>query len=273
MTARALVKGGLRAPVAAAVAAVAAALARALASTFAVVVLSALVLGAVACSRKASPAAASGSDTPPALDDASAGFMLTWIDDKGGFHTELRVGDVPESGRELVMVRQVDPAPEPPSGDRVFVADLRAAGPDGKYVVRLVPRTEFEGVAVDRRKKHGAVLAAQPPASASAGAGAAGGAGAGGAGAGAAGDVAGRPTVIIYGAEWCGPCHQAQAYLKRRGIPFVEYDIERDPARGREMQSKLAKAGVRGGSIPVIDVKGHILVGFSPSAIDAALGQ
>ena len=45
-----------------------------------------------------------------------------------------------------------------------------------------------------------------------------------------------RPPVIIYGAEWCGPCHQAAAYLRQRGIQFVEKDIvalqgheDRDP--------------------------------------------
>lgn len=77
--------------------------------------------------------------------------------------------------------------------------------------------------------------------------------------------------VIIYGASWCGPCHQAQAYLKKRGVPFVEKDIEDDPGAAAEMQKKLQRAGIRGGSIPVIDVKGKILVGFSPGAVDAAL--
>jgi glutaredoxin len=79
-------------------------------------------------------------------------------------------------------------------------------------------------------------------------------------------------TVIIYGASWCGACHQAVAYLKRRKVPFVEKDIEQDPAAEREMRTKLARAGVQsGGSIPVIDVKGKILVGFEPHALEAAV--
>ena len=40
-----------------------------------------------------------------------------------------------------------------------------------------------------------------------------------------------------------------------------------------EMQQKLAKAGRRGGSIPVIDVRGQILVGFSAAEIDRALSR
>jgi glutaredoxin len=80
--------------------------------------------------------------------------------------------------------------------------------------------------------------------------------------------------VIIYGAEWCGACHQAAAYLRRKGIPFIEKDIEKDPQAAREMQGKLRSAGVRnGGSIPVIDVRGKVMVGFSPGAVDEALGH
>jgi len=39
------------------------------------------------------------------------------------------------------------------------------------------------------------------------------------------------------------------------------------------MQAALAKAGRRGGSIPVIDVAGEILVGFDPRALDKALAR
>jgi len=78
-------------------------------------------------------------------------------------------------------------------------------------------------------------------------------------------------TVIVYGASWCGACHEAVAYLKRRRVPVVEKDIEQDPGAESEMQAKLARAGVHGGSIPVIDVKGKILIGFEPHALEAAV--
>jgi hypothetical protein len=39
------------------------------------------------------------------------------------------------------------------------------------------------------------------------------------------------------------------------------------------MQSKLQKSGLRGGSIPVIDVRGRVMVGFNPRAIEDALGR
>jgi glutaredoxin len=78
---------------------------------------------------------------------------------------------------------------------------------------------------------------------------------------------------VIYGAEWCSACHQAAKYLRSKGIPYVDRDVEKDPDAAREMQQKLAKSGLREGSIPVIDVRGKVMVGFNPAEIDAALGQ
>ncbi len=226
------------------------------------------VFGTSGC-RKGAPTTEASAE-PPVVNDTTSGLMLTWIDEKGEFHNELRVADVPVSGRELVRVRVLDSTADP-SADRVFVADLRTAGPAGAYPVRAVPRAEFEDAAVARRAKNGAVLTPKAAASvAAAGSGAATGAPAG---SGAPGEGSERPAVIIYGASWCGPCHQAAAYLKQRGVAFVEHDIERDSSAAREMQTKLTKAGIRGGSIPVLDVRGRILVGFDARAVDRALGQ
>ena len=37
-------------------------------------------------------------------------------------------------------------------------------------------------------------------------------------------------------------------------------------------QEKLARNGLRGGSIPVLDVRGKVMIGFNPAEVDAALG-
>ena len=79
--------------------------------------------------------------------------------------------------------------------------------------------------------------------------------------------------MVIYGAEWCGACHDAAKYLRHKGVAYVAQDIEKDQGAAREMQQKLAKNGLNAGSIPVIDVRGKVLVGFNPAEIDAALGQ
>lgn len=189
----------------------------------------------------------------PVVTDASTDLLLTWIDDKGEFHVEQKVADVPVGSRDVVRV--ADPVKDPPKLDDVFVADLRNPGPDGAYPVRTMSRTEFEKVAVDRRQNGNGAGVLAPKAADS------------------APPAAARPAVIIYGASWCGPCHQAAAYLKRKGIPFIEKDIEEDRTAAREMQSKLASAGIRGGSIPVIDVRGKVLVGFDERAMERALSQ
>lgn len=231
---------------------------------FAFFTLVALAMSSVGCKRKGE-AVAESTVVKPVVKDLTDGLQLTWIDDKGEFHVEQRVADVPAASRDVVRVRVLEAASDP-GADRVFVADLRNAGADGTYPVQAVPRTQFEDIAVARRTKNGtAVLAPK---------GAASGVAAGQAhdGTGNQGDVAGRPAVILYGASWCGACHQAAAYLKKKGIAFVEHDIEEDSSSQHEMQAKLAKAGMRGGSIPVLDVRGHILVGFDARAIDQALG-
>jgi glutaredoxin len=83
----------------------------------------------------------------------------------------------------------------------------------------------------------------------------------------------GAVVVIIYGASWCGPCHQAADYLKARNVPFVMKDIEETPGAAAEMRQKLARSGGRPGAIPVIDVKGEILIGFNPEALAQALAK
>lgn len=210
------------------------------------------------CKKKDAPTGDPAS-TLPKVTDTATGLMLTWVDDKGEFRTEEKVSAVPAEGREMVRVRVLDGVT---AGEgKEFVADLRATALDGGYPVRIVPRSEFEDLVVQRRAKRGAVLTPTLAASASASA----------AGAPSGHIDTGGQTVIIYGASWCGPCHQAQAYLRSKGVPFIEKDIEEDPSAGKEMQAKLQQAGKRGGSIPVIDVRGKILVGFDPGAVDAAL--
>jgi glutaredoxin len=245
-------------------------------ATFVLVLLVGVVLGAVVVgchkpSAGASPDPATGGAAPIVLKADSTGLLLTWVDDKGDFHVEDKVADVPLMGRDAVRV--VDPNLEDGTHpDRIFIADLRTLRPDGTYSVRVATRAEFDQLALNRRAEKGPTLASAAP---SVGPPAPGG-GVGDNNNGTPGNAApssAAPPVIIYGAEWCGPCHEVQSYLRSKRVPFVDKDIEKDRDAAREMQAKLAKAGRSGGSIPVIDVHGKILVGFSPSAMDAALGQ
>jgi glutaredoxin len=202
-------------------------------------------------------------ETLPALEltDTTPDLLLTWIDDRGGTHTGVAVGDVPEPSRAAVRVV----AREAGHGQLFYVADLTAKRADGTYAVRHMPRAEWEQRIEERRRawraKHDpppAPPAVAPTATAETG----------------ARQAEAGVTAIIYGAAWCGPCHQAAAYLKRRGAHVVEHDIEREPRYRAEMARKLRAAGLSGSSsIPVLDVGGTMLQGFHPPAIDRALGK
>jgi glutaredoxin len=235
-------------------------------------VLLALALLAVGCRRHATETQAG--DAPPAslvVKDSSEGLLLTWIDEKGNFHVEQKVADVPIIGRDAVRV--VDPAEDDGTHpDRIFVADLRTARADGAYTVQVSTRAEFESLAEARRQKVGPTLASASPSIPSAAPSAFAGSGPPPADKDMP-DPTNRLAVIIYGASWCGACHQAAAYLRKKGVAFVEKDIEEDATAAREMRVKLSRAGLHGGSIPVLDVRGHVMIGFDPQRIDAALGE
>ena len=78
---------------------------------------------------------------------------------------------------------------------------------------------------------------------------------------------------MIFGASWCGACRQAEAYFRERGIPFIERDIETDPAAQADMQRRRGGAGIRPTGIPVIDVRGRVMQGFDRAAIERALRE
>jgi glutaredoxin len=197
------------------------------------------------------------------LSEDTPDLLLTWVDAKGDAHAVSKPGDVPAEGRDHVRV--VVTSREEGTRDLFYVTNLTVKGGDGTYPVSTMTRREWDNLIIGRR-----VALTAPADSAGTPNGPE------NAQAGGVPDPGGKVhpvgfTVIVYGASWCGACHQAVAYLKRRKVPFVEKDIEQDPAAENEMRSKLARAGVHGGSIPVIDVKGKILVGFEPNALEAAV--
>jgi glutaredoxin len=188
-------------------------------------------------------------------------LLLTWIDDKGDFHVVQKPADVPAEGRKAVRVVQADK--EAGTGDMVYVANLEETAPDGTYRLKTMTRAQWDELGASRRKARLEALApsAAPPPSASAAA-----------GSNPKGPATGSKLVAtIYGASWCKPCHMAEDYLKAHGVTVIHKDIEESEAAQAEMQQKLARAGRSGASIPVIDIMGQILVGYSAAALDQAI--
>lgn len=231
----------------------------------------ALTLTATGC-KKASPTEAGANPAgkaaeadaptpaPVELKDDTADLLLTWIDDQGDFHVVQAIAEVPEAGR--AQVRVVITTKDQGTGQSVFVADLRTKDGNGRYPVVTMDRAKWNELGAEKRKVRMEAFAPKAPAPDTTTA---------PADAATAGN--GKVRAVIYGASWCKPCHDAEAFLKKLGVDVEKKDIEESRAAQAEMQQKLAKAGRGGASIPVIDVAGQLFVGFEARSLSAAVEQ
>jgi glutaredoxin len=218
-----------------------------------------LLLAGAACERgETGPQGAdeASPETPkslelPALElrDDTKNLLLTWVDDQGDFHVVEKVSDVPENGRAQVRV-VVTSRPEG-TGKLVYVAELTKKRADGTYAVRTMTRAQWDEVGASKRKARLEAIApsAKPPAAPP------------------SPDGAKGVSAIVYGADWCKPCHDAERFLKGLGVQVTKKDIEASAAAHKEMQAKLIRANRPGASIPVIDVNGTVIVGYNPGAL------
>lgn len=224
----------------------------------------ALALTVVACK---SPSATSSpgddvqqlaprSDALPQLTlrDDTEDLLLTWIDENGDFKVVQKIEEVPEGARERVRV--VVTSQEAGTGRQIYVADLRQPQADGTYEVSSLPRSAWDQIGAERRKVRMEAFAPAAPSS-----------GASQLGADGAGANPKKVRAVIYGADWCKPCHDAEKLLKKLGADVTKKNIEKSRSAKAEMQLKLRKAGRAGASIPVIDVEGKLFVGYSPAAL------
>jgi len=242
--------------------------------THALALLLALGLTLGACRKQATPAPSDETgavpkptELPPLeLKEDTADLLLTWIDDKGDFHVVQKPAEVPKEGRD--QVRVVQTTREEGTGKLIYVSNLNEVTPTGAYRVKTMTRAAWDELGASKRKARLEALApsALPAAAESAAPGAQ-----PDAPGGTKKALATGISATIYGASWCKPCHDTAKYLKQRGVTVVDKDIDENPVAAAEMRQKLARAGRSGSSIPVIDLMGQILVGFSPMALDHAI--
>ncbi len=212
----------------------------------------AAVLSAPGCKKRTDDGTAPTQGELPSvqLTDQTPDVMLTWLDDRGNFHTAMSPAEVPPEGRGSVRV-VFTKRDEGATGELLYVADLGAKGPDGSYPVRTMTRAAWEALSAAKR----GVRTDRPTASREP-------------------DLAARDPkeiAIVYGAEWCKPCHDAERYLRSRQVPVLYKDVEQSEPARKEMLRKLDAIGAPGGTIPVLDVMGHVMLGFDPQAIDRVL--
>jgi glutaredoxin-like YruB-family protein len=72
--------------------------------------------------------------------------------------------------------------------------------------------------------------------------------------------------VELYVTSWCRYCNKAKEYFRSRGIPFTEYDIEKDMAAARRKNKLSPQKGV-----PFAVVNGRKIYGYAPEAYERAL--
>jgi glutaredoxin 3 len=228
-----------------------------------------LLLGST-CKKGAPPVAppTARAELRPIEVNKDSGLLFTYVEPSGTFATADKADTVPENSRRLVRV--IDPAKgvaERRDTSSVYVVDLRELLAKGRSQARAMSREAFETGA----------LAQLPPGDSSALAGPHGApvpdeteeAGQD------AGSVTpgGPPVVILYGTPWCGACKAARQYLAGKHIPFAYKDVENDRAAAAELQRKAATLGIPADRVPILDVRGRLLVGFDKTRLEALLGD
>ncbi len=74
--------------------------------------------------------------------------------------------------------------------------------------------------------------------------------------------------ITMYTTQWCPACAGARSWLHDRGIPFSDIDVESSASGAARLRSLN-----RSGTVPTIDVEGHILVGFVPEELRYAVDR
>lgn len=83
--------------------------------------------------------------------------------------------------------------------------------------------------------------------------------------------VSAATPVVVYGANWCRHTRAAMDWLEARGVPARFRNVEADPAAYDDMQTRMTEGNIRGGGIPVLDVRGRVLLGFHADEVERAL--
>ena len=84
----------------------------------------------------------------------------------------------------------------------------------------------------------------------------------------AAEEAAQKNPVVLYAVPKCAGCDQARTYLKNRGVPFVEKNVETDPTLQQELKQKAGTV-----SVPTITVGTKVLAGYLESLLAGELDQ
>jgi len=228
-------------------------------------------LALFACRRPAPEAPPAPSAAAPATIEVlkDGRWLFTYAEPKGTFTTTDKPESVPEAARALVRVFDPSAPQKTPGSGLVYATNLNDVLSKGRAPARPMSREAFETAALaahptGESSPYGAQQMRPAPVPALDG---------GAAPSPSTAQAGGPPVVTIYGTSWCGACRAARQYFAERKIPFADKDIEKDGDAARELAGKAAKMGIPTDRVPVIDVRGRLLLGFDKARIEMLLGE
>ncbi len=214
-----------------------------------------VALVATSCDdNKAKPAQAPQSVAAVKQFRTDAKLVFIYADVVGRFQSTPDAKTIPVASKKVVRVIETTVRKRSRGDHRyVHIVDLTETPTNDTYIGRPVTRLAFEQRA----------LAALP-------------AGKGsafklGPGTNHGKALAPHDQVIIYGTTWCGACSAAKRWLRGRNETFIEKDVEKDPAAKAELRAKAAAAGISPNRVPIIDVRGRLVVGFDRARLETLL--
>jgi glutaredoxin 3 len=152
--------------------------------------------------------------------------------------------DVPEDSRENVMVLFSGPRRAKLPAKALVLADLTRTDDAGSHPFRLVNRYQFKPanyMKVDALAPQGWEMG---------------------------------EGIQLFTAPGCGHCVKARKWLTKEGLKFVERDVSKDQSAGAQVVALGRAQGIPEqylSSVPILVVKGKVLVGFDPGQVKAAL--
>jgi glutaredoxin len=189
-------------------------------------------------------------------------LLFTYVEPSGMFATADKPEKVPEVARRLVRIMDLGKGEAHRRNDsNVEVINVRELLAKGKTQPRVMSREAFESGALAQLPPgdscplaglHGSLLAEDREES---------------------GGPDDPPIVILYATQWCKACKAARQYLVSNRIPFTRKDIEKDPSAARELQEKASRFGIPADRVPILDVRGRLLVGYDETRMDGYLAD
>ena len=76
--------------------------------------------------------------------------------------------------------------------------------------------------------------------------------------------------VIIYSTNWCAFCKTEKQYLDKKGVAYIEKNVEEDKAAYEEL---MQKNGGDFQGVPVTDIAGELVLGFDRLKIDRLVAE